>query len=56
VQRDRIHDGHDEDEDDDVMITITREAIQLHAKIVRAFLFTVSHSALGKFRKMTNFR
>ena len=55
MQRDRIHDGHDEDEDD-VMITITSEAIQLHAKIVRAFLFTVSHSALGKFRKMTNFR
>ena len=48
MQRDRIHDGHDEDndDDDDVMITITRGAIQRRAKIVRAFLLTVSHSAL----------
>ena len=45
MQRDRIHDGHDEDKDDDV-ITIIREAIQRHAKIARAFLLTVSHSAL----------
>jgi len=45
VQRDRIHDDHDEDKDD-VMITVIRQAIQRHAKIVRVFLLTVSHSAL----------
>jgi hypothetical protein len=38
---DRIHDGYDEDKDDDVVITITRGETQRHA-----FFLTVSQSAL----------